>query len=128
GDLEVLASWCVDAAQPLKQVRISVRNQGARAAHLRIIGMLEWVLGAQRLDRQSVHTAFESLPGADLLLATQCDDQAGFGGSTAFLVLRQGGAPDARLQDWTCDRRELFGGSGQRIVPDHLGARAGAGL
>ena len=147
GDLEVSATWCVDTTQALKQVRITVHNQGSRAVHLRAIGLLEWVMGAQRLDRQSVRTAFVTLPvpltdnalGAaldaaastllgDVLLATQGDDQGSMGGNTAFLMLWREGAPDAHLHDWTCDRRELFGASGERVIPDHLLAQAGAGL
>ena len=136
GDLEVVARWCVDAGQPLKHVHIAVHNHGAQSAQLRVLGVLEWVMGAQRLDRQSVLTSHTTLRAAegtaaldtDVLLATQRDDQAGFGGSTAFVVLGRSGAPDARLSDWTCDRREMFDKRGQRAVPDRLAARAGAGL
>ena len=81
GDLEITATWCVDTDQALKQVRIAVHNQSGRAAHLRAIGLLEWVMGAQRLDRQSVRTAFVPVPASkagtlagDVLLATQADD------------------------------------------------------
>ncbi|WP_051603148.1 GH36-type glycosyl hydrolase domain-containing protein [Simplicispira psychrophila] len=135
GDLEVSATWCVDAAQALKQVRIAVQNQGGRAVNLRAIGLLEWVMGAQRLDRQSVRAAFVAVPApggdalaGDVLLATQSDDQGAMGGNTAFLMVWREGAPDAHLRDWTCDRRELFDPSGQRVIPDHLGAQAIAGL
>ena len=135
GDIEVTATWCVDAVLALKHVRIAVHNHGVRAVHLRAMGLFEWVMGAQRLDRQSVRTAFATLPAAspgtlaaDVLLATQCDNQAGFGGTTAFLMLWSEGAPDARLLDWTCDRRELLDQRGQRVLPDRLGAQAGAGL
>ncbi len=136
GTLEVTARWSVDAGQSLKQVHVAVHNHGSETARLRVLGVLEWVMGAQRLDRQTVHTAHATLRAAegaaaqdtDVLLATQRDNQAGFGGSTAFVVAARHGAPDALLADWTCDRRELFDNRGQRAVPDHLGARAGAGL
>ena len=136
GTLEVTARWCVDAGQSLKHVHIAVQNHGAESAQLRVLGVLEWVMGAQRLDRQTVVTGRATLRAAqgaaaqdtDVLLATQRDNQAGFGGSTAFLVLGRSGAPDARMKDWTCDRRELFDARGQRAVPDHLGAHAGGGL
>ena len=135
GDLEITATWCVDTDQALKQVRIAVHNQSGRAAHLRAIGLLEWVMGAQRLDRQSVRTAFVPVPtskagtlAGDVLLATQADDQGAMGGNTAFLMVWRKDAPDAHLNDWTCDRRELFDASGQRVIPDYLGAQAGAGL
>ncbi len=136
GTLEVVARWCVDAGQSLKHVHIAVQNHGAQSTQLRVLGVLEWVMGAQRLDRQAVHTSHTMLLAAEgtaaqdtgVLLATQRDNQAGFGGSTAFLVAGRSGAPDARLSDWTCDRRELFDSRGQRAMPDHLGARAGGGL
>ena len=83
-------------------------------------------MGAQRVDRQSVHTCFESLPAEasspaiSLLLATQRDGHAGFGGSTAFVALHReapDGVGDATLDDWTCDRRELFGIDGATVIP-----------
>ena len=133
GGVEISATWCVDAVQSLKQVRIVLCNLGPRVVHLRTIGTLEWLLGAQRTDRQSVDTAMQRLPGSasaptDVLLATQCDAHGGWGGSTAFLVLHSDGPAGARLRDWTCDRRELFDARGQRVFPDRLGARAGPGL
>ncbi len=135
GNLEVNATWCVDAHLPLKHVRISVRNHGTRSVQLRVVGAMEWVMGAQRLARQTVHTACVPVkaPGAgalaiDALLATQCDAYAGFGGATAFLALWREGAADAQLADWTCDRRELFDHRGQRALADDFGARAGLGL
>ena len=135
GELEVLATWCVDDARSLKQVRIVLRQHGARALRLRVIGVCEWLLGERRADRQSVRTAFETLGLADaaaaslgVLLATQVDAHAGFGGSTAFFGLQCSKSPDAEMDDWTCDRRELFDARGRRILPDHFGQRAGAGL
>ena len=54
--LEVEASWCVDAQTAVKQVRVTVVNRGPRTRHLRVIGMVEWMMGAQRSDRASVRT------------------------------------------------------------------------
>ena len=59
------------------------------------------------------------------LLATQCEQAAGFGGSTAWLAVAD--AADVDI-DWTCDRRELFDARARALLPDHLGQRAGAGL
>ncbi len=146
GDVMVRARWCVDATQAVKQVRITLRNEGSRTQRLRVIGAAEWVMGERRADRQSVRTAFERLASSgndrsasptDVLLATQNDSHAGFGGGTAFFALRcrddkgdKGGkdAASAALQDWTCDRRELFDARGRQVVPDHFGERAGTGL
>ena len=135
GDLEVVATWCVDAARSLKQVRIALRQHGTRTLRLRVIGVCEWLLGEQRTDRQSVRTAFETLGAGhataapvDVLLATQSDAHAGFGGSTAFFGLQCSPSLAAEMDDWTCDRRELFDARGRRVVPDHFGQHAGAGL
>jgi cyclic beta-1,2-glucan synthetase len=136
GDLAVAASWCVDAEQPVKRVRIELQNHGAEPLALRIVAVFEWVLGAMRADRRSVHTAhtvLETGPArVDLLTATQADDHEGRGGHTAFAALhREGtvglGAPSA-TGDWTCDRRKLFDARGRRVLPDVLGRRAGTGL
>ncbi len=135
GDLDVTATWCVDAALSIKHVRIVLRNTGTRPRRLRIVGAFDWVMGARGSDRQSVRTAFERLadpgeplPPLDVLLATQCDDNAGFGGSTAFVCVRRDGMNDFVLDDWTCDRREMFDSGGRRVIPDVLGRRAGARL
>ncbi|MEO7938705.1 MAG: glucoamylase family protein [Burkholderiaceae bacterium] len=134
GDLEVVATWCVDDARSLKQVRIALRQHGSRTMRLRVIGVCEWLMGERRADRQSVRTAFETLApnqpassaSAGVLLATQTDAHAGFGGSTAFFGLQCSLGAD--LDDWTCDRRELFDARGHRVIPDHFGQRAGSGL
>ncbi|MEO8123772.1 MAG: carbohydrate-binding protein, partial [Burkholderiales bacterium] len=119
----------------LKQVRIALRQHGTRTLRLRVIGVCEWLLGERRTDRQSVRTAFETLGAGhasaapvDVLLATQSDAHAGFGGSTAFFGLQCSPSLAAEMDDWTCDRRELFDARGRRVVPDHFGQRAGAGL
>ncbi len=135
GDLEVSATWCVDDARSLKQVRIALLNEGSRTLRLRAIGVCEWLLGERRVDRQSVRTAFETLGAVDasaapvgVLLATQTDAHAGFGGSTAFFCLQCSPSLGTEMDDWTCDRRELFDVRGQRAVPHHFGQRAGVGL
>ena len=145
GDLEVTATWCVDATTAVKQVRLQLVNHGHRSQQLRLIGIAEWLMGANRADRGTVHTALHrqrlpSVAGAPsdtaqgpaprgrkltALMATQRERSAGFGGSTAFLALA--GAADEH-EDWTCDRRELFDARGRLVLPDHLGQRAGAGL
>ncbi|KNZ30803.1 MAG: carbohydrate-binding protein [Methylibium sp. NZG] len=143
GDVDVTASWCVDPDAAVKQVRLRVVNRGHRTQQLRIVGIAEWMMGANRSDRGTVHTALfrQRLPavprtqnddGADArgrkltaLLATQREQSAGFGGGTAFLALT---APQDDGDDWTCDRRECFDARGRPVLPDHFGNRQGAGL
>ncbi len=126
GDLDVSATWCVDAAQSIKHVRIAVRNTGTRTRRMRIVGAIDWAMGAQRSDRQSVCTSAERATTAGrranvCLFATQCDANGGFGGSTAFFASVVDGPTDAAPDDWTCDRRELFDSGGRRVIPHELG-------
>lgn len=135
GDLSVHATWFVANEEATKRVRIALHNHSDRTTVVRVAGVIEWMMGAMRADRQAIHTAFEALPATlaqplqvDALFATQQDGHAGFGGHTAFLTVLREGVLDATLTDWTCDRRELFDTRGRRTLPDHLGLHAGGGL
>jgi cyclic beta-1,2-glucan synthetase len=102
-----------------------------------VIGIAEWMMGANRTDRATVRTVhhsqrltgpIKSLAEPDgapektltALLATQLDRSAGFGGGTAFLAM-------ADANDWTCDRRECFDARGALVLPDHFDQRSGGG-
>jgi cyclic beta-1,2-glucan synthetase len=124
------AHWCVDAGTSVKRVRLQLQHRGPGDALLRVVGLVEWLLGCLRGDRASIATAWAEGSGAgpDLLLATQLDGQGGRGGHTAFLMLHRTGAEAPALVDWTCDRRELYGADGRAQLPQHLLQRAGAGL
>jgi cyclic beta-1,2-glucan synthetase len=135
GMLALRVTWQVDSVAAVKRVRVHLHNHGPQAQRLRVVGMLDWLLGAVRADRLSVRTAYvaavaETSRTANawplgVLLATQIDDHDGAAGHTAFVALRQQGWPDATLNDWTCDRRELFDGRGRGVLPDYLGQQAG---
>jgi cyclic beta-1,2-glucan synthetase len=139
GDLDVTATWCVDAATGVKQVRLGLTNRGHRSLRLRAIGIAEWVMGAGRGDRSSTVTGsftqrLQGAPQAETqaesrrvlaLTCTQRDHSAGFGDGTAFLAVT--GAGD-EVPDWSCDRRECFDARGRLAVPDHFGQRSGAGF
>ncbi|MGV3726308.1 GH36-type glycosyl hydrolase domain-containing protein [Hydrogenophaga sp.] len=132
GDLAVSVRWCVDATTSVQQVRIRLTNHGSAKAHLRAVGMLEWMMGEKRGDRATLESApcFSSLPDGGLVgvTCTQTEAGAGFGGGTAFLAEAQGGAVNSLGLDWTCDRREFFDALGQLVLPEHLGRRSGYGL
>ena len=133
GEVTVTLRWCVDTASAVKQVQVQITNGGSRSLHWRLIGLVEWQLGASRADRATAHTAVlrqRLAAGAaparlTALLATQQEQAAGFGDGTAYFGMV--GAADEQ-EDWTCDRRELFDARGRLVLPDHLGQRAGAGL
>ena len=141
GDLDVTTSWCVDPHTSVKQVRIRLVNRGHKTLHLRMVGVAEWMMGANRADRATVRTVHHNQrltppikpltkpDGVDVdvrektlttLLATQLDRSAGFGDGTAFLAM-------ADADDWTCDRRECFDARGALVLPDHFDQRSGGG-
>lgn len=148
GELEVIAAWCVDAEQAVRQLRVRLINHGPRARSLRLVHAVEWMMGAQRADRATAATRMHVLRGAaargTLLLCTQRERSGGFGGGTAFLAALDTDSPEARPAaapglvsalgerapgpDWTCDRRELVDARGRPLLPDHLGQRSGSGL
>ncbi len=142
GDLEVSAHWCVDPVSAIKQLHLRVHNLGLRTQRLRLVGVVEWLMGAERADRRTVDTSLHcqrlpdvGQPGPSgpqrqerkltALLCTQRERSAGFGEGTAFLAFA--GPADA-AEDWTCDRRECFDARGRLVLPDHFGQRSGAGL
>ncbi|HEX5357154.1 MAG TPA: glucoamylase family protein [Aquabacterium sp.] len=121
--------WCVDETASVKQVHITLVNQGREARALRLIGLVEWQMGAGRADRSSVHTSPHRQMNAGekltALMATQQERQTGFGQGTAFLALL---TPEGEADDWTCDRRECFDTSGRLVLPAYFGRRSGKGL
>jgi cyclic beta-1,2-glucan synthetase len=132
GALAVSVSWCVDAQTAVKQVRIRLENLGTGKAHLRIVGLVEWMMGEKRSDRGTLSSKpyFVSPPGSGLLglLCTQTEAAGGFGGGTAFFCEAQETVGDPDNLDWTCDRRAFFDASGQLALPQRLGERSGYGL
>ncbi|MDP3226671.1 MAG: glucoamylase family protein [Acidovorax sp.] len=136
GALEVVVRWCVDPVTAIKQVHVVVRNLGGRRAHLRLVGMVEWMMGEKRGDRATLATApcFAPLPDGRLLglLCTQTEEAAGFGGGSAFFCESSAGpGTDDRANeslDWTCDRREFFDARGDLVLPLQMAQRSGFGL
>ncbi len=131
GELDIGLHWCVDAERSVKQVQLRLHNRGSRARALRFVAVTEWMMGAQRSDRASVHTSLfrQRLARGRLtaLMATQQEVGGGFGGGTAFLALSVPDEDD-RQPDWTTDRRECFDARGWPVLPDHWAGRQGAGL
>ena len=126
GDIDVAATWCVDPDTSVKHIRLHIINRGHRSLQLRIIGMAEWLMGANRSDRSTVHTGMFQHASTTALLCTQRERSAGYGEGTAFLALT--GDENHAVDDWTCDRRECFDARGRLVLPDHFGHATGAGL
>jgi cyclic beta-1,2-glucan synthetase len=136
GGLNVCVTWSVDCAQSFKSVHIAIRNPSGRNRRLRLIGLVEWIMGAQRADRATCTTrlyappmdASQSIAQSLSLLCTQRASEAGFGDSTAsFSLTRLEPGLTEDLQ-WTCDRREFFDPQGQLVLPQYLARRSGEGL
>lgn len=70
GDIDVAATWCVDPGTSVKHVRLHIINRGHRSLQLRIIGMVEWLMGANRSDRSTVHTGVFQHRATTALLCT----------------------------------------------------------
>lgn len=132
GELEVTATWCVDIKTSVKQVRVRLVNRGHRTQHIRLIGVMEWLMGASRSDRSAVRTSIHqdvaSGQAITALMSTQRECAGGFGDGTAFLSVASPSDESADLIDWTCDRRELFDALGQLSLPDQFGQMSGVGL
>jgi cyclic beta-1,2-glucan synthetase len=125
-ELEVRVDWVVDPDLSVKQVRLRLHNRGDSTAHLRVVGLVEWMMGAGRSDRATTRTARTQAGAATALLCTQREQSGGMGGGTAFFALVD------PLQDgtaaWTCDRREFYDADGAMVLPRQLSGRSGAGM
>ena len=128
-NLSVNVSWCVDPQTSVKQVHVTLSNQGHARLRLRLVGMVEWIMGANRADRGTVDTALYRQRLVDqkltALLCTQREHAGAFGLGTAFFSMC---TPADETEDWTCDRREWFDARGMAVLPDHFGRQQGLGL
>lgn len=119
--LEVEVRLAVHPEAPAKLLQVRLHNHGSAPRVLRLIGMVEWVLGRTRADRMTLATEF--VPEAQAVIARQLERSQGFGEATAFLMLA-GLAP----QQWTCARAEFFDAQGRLAVPRAFAGEAGLGL
>ena len=138
--LEVTLTWCVDAQAALKQVQVGLQSTVGVPRALRLVTVVEWLMGSSAEERMTLATACarlkvspegEGLPTprtVPALMATQLEHGGGFGQSTAILALRCADGADNSQDDWTCDRRELVDAAGQWVLPNRLGRRSGTGL
>lgn len=130
GLLDIRLHWSVDPQTAVKQVQLSIHNRGERPVALRLVAMVEWVLGAGRQDRASTHTTShqETLVGGrnTVLFCHQRERSGGLGSGTAFLATKE--ASRGGGLEWTCDRREFFDAAGALVVPARLALHCGDGL
>lgn len=119
--LTIQAELRVDPQEPYKALEFEIRNVGERSCRLRLLGMVEWIMGAERRERMTLQTEFDPALGA--CLARQLEHAGGFGGGTAWLML-----DGLAVQQWSCSRQIFFDALGRLQWPDALDAQAGFGL
>ncbi|MCV2371329.1 hypothetical protein LNV07_24835 [Paucibacter oligotrophus] len=102
------------------RVRLTCKPDGP-ARRLRVLGMAEWQLGAQRRERMTLQCDYAAESQA--ALAWQLEHSGGFGEGCAYLLLA-----GLQVKQWTCARAECFDGAGSVQMPQHLSGMAGFGL
>ncbi|NRP74509.1 Cellobiose phosphorylase [Ensifer psoraleae] len=106
----------VPASDPMKIVRLAIRNEGTEARVLTATYFLEWVLGTLRENASSsVECEFDSDVGA--VIARNVWENA-FSGKLAFV------ASSVPPRSFTCDRREFLGRNGSIFQPVGLDGSA----
>jgi cyclic beta-1,2-glucan synthetase len=127
--LAIQLTWSLEPDLPVKRIHVAVKNLSDRTCRLRLLGLVEWVMGASRTDRGTCETFQQFTPGksrlTQTLLCTQHAQDDGFGGSTAFFALTASAPELTAPIDWTCDRREFFNERGQLALPDQFDHRRG---
>ncbi len=117
--LHTETTWFASLDQPVKFVRVYIRNEGSSRRRFRVLGIVEWQLGDSYAQRRTVRTWRGDSGRA--LFAEQREHRGGFGGSTAFLALAGGAA----VSQWTCDRSEFFDTTGRMALPAAMAGRSG---
>jgi cyclic beta-1,2-glucan synthetase len=124
GDLEHELAVLVSPTEPVKLLRLRVKNRGKRARRLMAYAACEWVLGPSRdATRLQVSTRYDAARRA--ILAN--NPFASLPEAHAFL------ASSLPVASFSGDRDELFGSAGSRTSPSglergRLSGRVGIGL
>jgi len=124
-DLEQDLLVLVPPVDPVKLVRVTLRNDGDRPRHLSVTYYVEWVLGTAR-ENAPLQVVCERHPESDAILARNA--WAGpFAGKIAFVA---SGSP---AQSVTASRQDFLGEHGSTSVPlgmkrVRLSGNAGPGL
>jgi cyclic beta-1,2-glucan synthetase len=123
--LDVSLRVWVSAEEPVKFLRLTVRNKTHFPRRLSATFYAEWVLGTVR-DQMAMHVVTEIEPETLALLARNAFN-ADFGGEVAFADV------DQRPRTLTADRTEFLGRNGSASSPaalkrQELSGHVGAGL
>ena len=124
GVIESSVTLCVPPEDPVKIIRLRLRNHGPAPARLSATFYVEWVLGVFRAQMAPhIVTEFNSEAGA---LTARNAYNVEFGERVAFLAIN---GPEL---SYTCDRTEFIGRNGNLASPAamavaQLSGRTGAG-
>ena len=116
----------VPLADPIKILRLTLRNETRVFRRLSVTSYVEWVLGASR-GMSAPFTATHIDPVTSAMFASNPWNPA-FGARVAFADMR------GRQSSWTSDRREFIGRNGSMAMPKGLvlgsvlSGRVGSGL
>ncbi|MCA1440142.1 glycosyl transferase [Ensifer sp. IC4062] len=109
----------VPVSDPIKIIRLAIRNDGSEVRTLTATYFVEWVLGTQRENAPArVQCEFDGETGA--VIARNLWENA-FSGRLAFA------ASSVPPRSFTCDRREFLGRNGSVFQPVGLGGSGLAG-
>src|SRR5690606_1773443 len=109
GDLHVTATQIVDPNDPVKLVRLRIRNEGAQTASLRVYAYAEWVLGTSRT--RSAPYVVPAYHASGIMMARNAYS-LDYGDRTAFL------ASDGPAQSATSSRLDFIGQDGSVQFPE----------
>jgi cyclic beta-1,2-glucan synthetase len=114
--IESTLEWFVAADDPVRVVKVKLRNATERARRLTVTHFIEWALGSSRsAAQQQVVTRFDA--EAQMLTAHNWFNQD-FPGRPAFL------ACDRPLHSWTASRTEFVGRNGRPADPAAMHRRS----
>jgi cellobiose phosphorylase len=114
--IESTLEWFVAADDPVRVVKVKLRNGTERTRRLTVTHFIEWALGSSRsAAQQQVVTRFDA--EAQMLTAHNWFNQD-FPGRPAFL------ACDRPLQSWTASRTEFVGRNGRPADPAAMHRRS----
>ena len=111
--LEQTMTVFVPPDQPLKIVRLRIRNVATRPRRLTATYYAEWVLGTQRSETRPY--VLPALSASDACLLAETPWSMDFAGAVAFV------AADRALHGYTTDRVEILGRCGDMSNPAALG-------
>lgn len=112
-DLRVSLAVFVDRVEPIKWMRLRLRNRGGAARSIRVVPYAEWVLGVEPFSHTPLVVVSKAEAGD--VIASENRYQEAFRGCLGWMAI--GG--DGRTAGWTGDKTRFLG-RGSYARPDML--------